>query len=188
MSNDKLGKILIALGAFAGVVALWMKRSTTTSVPVLYPEQIANQNDYMATNTKTPRGYRNNNPLNIRISSSNWLGKIPVDKNTDGVFEQFETMAHGYRAAMVLLRNYVNKYKCDTLAKIITRWAPANENNTAGYIKRVSKSMGVPADTFINPYSQALMSSLVRAMSLVENGTKIQPDDNAIREAWELYA
>ena len=190
MSNAEIGKILLAGGLVAGLVAIVMgKRSTTasSSQPV-YTDQTSNIHDDMDTNTKLPRGYRNNNPLNIRISGNNWQGKIPVSENTDGVFEQFETMAHGYRAAMVLLRNYINRYKCDTLAKIITRWAPPKENNTQGYIERVAKSMGVPSDTFINPYSQALMSSLVYAMSLVENGTKITPPQDAIREGWELYA
>ena len=47
------------------------------------------------------RGYRNNNPLNIRIDKKNpWLGR--VIPNTDGEFEQFTSMAYGYRAAMVL--------------------------------------------------------------------------------------
>ena len=38
-------------------------------------------------NTTLPRGYRNNNPLNIRYSRNNtWIGK--VTPNTDGAFEQ----------------------------------------------------------------------------------------------------
>ncbi|MCA9329527.1 hypothetical protein KDA11_02695, partial [Candidatus Saccharibacteria bacterium] len=40
------------------------------------------------TNTPgTPRGIRNNNPGNIRISNNQWRGKIPVSQNTDGSFE-----------------------------------------------------------------------------------------------------
>ena len=40
-------------------------------------------------NSGDPRGFRNNNWLNIRISNNNWQGKRT--DNTDGAFEQFET-------------------------------------------------------------------------------------------------
>ena len=46
----------------------------------------------------TPRGIRNNNPLNIRINGTKWEGLCPVQ--TDKSFFQFRTMAHGYRAAI----------------------------------------------------------------------------------------
>ena len=141
----------------------------------------------MQTNTKIPHGYRNNNPLNIRLSSEPWQGKIPEEQNTDGVFEQFESMAYGYRAAMVLLRNYVNEHNCNTLAKIITRWAPPKENRTADYINNVSKSMGLSPDTYINPYSKVQMTSLVYAMSISENGRNIMPDTDSINKGWNLY-
>ena len=189
MSNNELSGLLIGGGIVAGVLALLVgKRAQAANVTITHPEQDANQDQDMETNTKLPRGYRNNNPLNIRISSSDWEGKVPVAQNTDGVFEQFTEMAYGYRAAFVLLRNYINKYGCDTIAKIITRWAPEEDgNNTQRYIERVCKSMGLPADTYINPYSESLMSSLVYAMSLVENGTKIKPDEQAISQGWNYY-
>ncbi len=59
-------------------------------------------------NTNLPRGYRNNNPLNLRISSSSWLGKVA--DNTDGVFEQFSDIRYGYRAAIKTIRNYITRY------------------------------------------------------------------------------
>ena len=52
-------------------------------------------------NTKV-RGYRNNNPLNIRISGNNWIGEIKP--SGDKSFCQFETMAYGFRAAMCCIR------------------------------------------------------------------------------------
>jgi hypothetical protein len=36
-----------------------------------------------------PRGWRNNNPGNVVISSAKWVGK--VEFNSDGKFEQFDT-------------------------------------------------------------------------------------------------
>ena len=147
--------------------------------------QITHTADDMQTNTNIPRGYRNNNPLNIIISSQAWKGK--VTPNTDGRFEQFESMAYGYRAAFVILRTYVNKYNCDTLAKIITRWAPPSENKTTSYIQSVCSITGFKQGEYINPYSETQMESLVYAMSIVENGRKVMPDIQAINQGWQLY-
>jgi hypothetical protein len=46
---------------------------------------------------KTPRGIRNNNPLNIRHSADQWQGACEEQK--DKSFVQFKSMAYGYRAA-----------------------------------------------------------------------------------------
>lgn len=87
----------------------------------------------MNTKIKTPLAVRNNNPLNIRFSPmNNWLGQIGSNKG----FCVFDTMEHGFRAALVLLCNYQRK-GYDTVSKIITHWAPASENNTKAYIDYV---------------------------------------------------
>ena len=77
------------------------------------------------------RGIRNCNPLNIRIGN-NWKGERPT--NSDGVFEQFTDMRYGLRAAFILIRRYITKYKLCTIRAIISRWAPETENLTMAYI------------------------------------------------------
>lgn len=130
------------------------------------------------------RGYRNNNPLNIRISSANnWEGKVLP--NTDGVFEQFRTMAYGYRAALLLIRNYILAGH-NTVAKIISRWAPANENNTTAYINAVCSKTGFAPTTTIGAYNEDMMVKLVYAMAIVENGSTPLPVVADIREGWKL--
>ena len=193
MSNTDLSRLLYGFGIFAGVSALcWYKRELredvpqTSNKPIEHPEQTANQTEDMSTNTSLPRGYRNNNPLNIRISQNAWKGKIPLAENTDGTFEQFRSMAYGYRAAMKLIQTYIRKYNCHTLAQIISRWAPPSENYTASYIANVANRMGIEPTDYINPSNGYQMKELVRAMSYSENGTKIEPDDSAIQEAWTL--
>lgn len=52
----------------------------------------------------TPRGLRNNNPLNIRRSADLWQGLRK--EQSDPEFFQFESIAWGYRAAFVVLRTY----------------------------------------------------------------------------------
>lgn len=92
---------------------------------------------------KITRGMRNNNPFNIRKSSNNWYGKIP---GKDKEFEVFDTAVHGYRAGLVLLRTYYIKYRCDTIRKVIERFAPSSENNTVAYIDWLSRCTGFDAD------------------------------------------
>lgn len=75
-----------------------------------------------------PRGLRNNNPGNIRNSdATDWQGEVPASKKQDNTFEEFEDMAHGYRALIKLLQNYRRKYGCQTIADFISRWAPRTE-------------------------------------------------------------
>ena len=136
---------------------------------------------------KLPRGYRNNNPLNIRINpANNWLGKVAVENNTDGVFEQFVAMEYGYRAALKLIQNYINNNGLNTVAQIIAKWAPNNENNTAGYIQRViGINQWTPAK-MIDPQNASDMADLVYAMAIVENGNTILPDYKQIWSGWAM--
>lgn len=120
----------------------------------------------------TPRGIRNNNPLNIRRNNTKWEGLRPVQE--DKSFFQFRTMAYGYRAAIKTLHTYYNKYALKTIRRIIHRWAPPCENDTENYIKVVAECSGISPDAEINIYDQQQMIALVSAMSYMENG--VEPD------------
>ena len=131
---------------------------------------------------KETRGYRNANPLNIRINSDKFQGE--VQPSADKEFKQFETAAYGYRAAFRVLRTYINNYKCDTIRKIISRWAPKSENHTENYIKVVSERSGIPADDPIYADSREMMIRIVAAMSYVENGREAEMGD--VIRGWEM--
>lgn len=135
-----------------------------------------------ATKEVLPRGFRNNNPLNIRIGNV-WLGEVlhPSDPN----FEQFISMKYGLRAAFVLLRRYIWHYKRQTIAAIISAWAPSNENNTNRYIDMVSQLMGIAPDAPIDYSDKDTMVKLVQAMCVVENGRPL-PDEKLIHQAYEM--
>lgn len=128
------------------------------------------------------RGYRNNNPCNIRISTDKFQGEI--QPSGDKEFKQFETMAYGYRAAFRILRTYINSYKCDTIRKIISRWAPKSENHTENYIRVVSERTGIPADDPVYADNREMMVRIVAAMSFVENGREAEMAD--VIRGWEL--
>lgn len=129
------------------------------------------------------RGYRNNNPCNIRISTDKFQGE--VQPSADKEFKQFETMAYGYRAAFRILRTYINNYKCDTIRKIISRWAPPKDrNHTENYIKVVSERSGIPENDIVYPDNREMMVRIVAAMSFVENGREAIMSD--VIRGWEL--
>lgn len=116
---------------------------------------------------KTPRGIRNNNPLNIRIGNT-WLGEVP--NPTDSDFEQFVHVKYGLRAAFCILRRYIRRYKRNTIRKIVTAWAPSSENNTERYIELVCKFGCLDPDVEIHYEDSTTMCSLVQAMARVEVG------------------
>lgn len=89
-----------------------------------------------------PRGYRNNNPGNIRFNPANdWIGHIGVDS---GGFVIFDKMEHGIRAMGKLIDSY-QRQGFLSIEQIINRWAPENENDTGRYIENVVNWTGYPA-------------------------------------------
>ena len=134
----------------------------------------------------TPRGIRNNNPLNIRKSKDKWKGLRAQQQ--DAAFCQFENMEWGWRAAFWLLtRTYYHTYRLFTIRTIIQKWAPPHENNTASYIANVSKMTGIGADDPIGiPSDQpARWMMLGAAMAIQENGAN-SIDYFAMLRGWEL--
>lgn len=123
------------------------------------------------TKKKLPRGIRNNNPLNIRIGN-NWRGE--VSDPTDKQFEQFVSMEYGVRAAFIIIRNYIKKYKLNTIEKICSRWAPSSENNTSMYINAVVNMSGIPRRRELKFEDFEDMSNLFKGMCYAENGLIIK--------------
>ena len=118
-----------------------------------------------------PRGIRNNNPLNIRNSADKWQGLSTLQEDRE--FFQFVSMEYGWRAAFVILcRTYYGKYGLKTIRDIVSRWAPAKENNTEAYIRHVSDYTGIaPNKVLGSPKEQPTQWLLIGyAMAVVENG------------------
>lgn len=130
-----------------------------------------------------PRGLRNNNPGNIRISSVNYQGEIKPSKDT--AFKQFESMPYGYRAMFMLLYTYQKRHGLHTIRQIMGRYAPPNENHTDGYINRVAKDSGFDPDTRIDTTTKSTMIPIVSAMSHVENG--IPAIMEYVEAGWKMF-
>lgn len=116
----------------------------------------------------TPRGIRNHNPLNIR-KGNNWQGEDP--NGNDAEFETFINDAYGFRAGFRIIHNgFKATPRRDTIRKIITRWAPPNENNTENYINIVSARSKIHPDAKLAYQDVGRMVDVVRAMAFVETG------------------
>lgn len=128
-----------------------------------------------------PRGLRNNNPGNIRKNSDVFQGEVSPSRDKE--FKQFKTMPYGYRAVFKILSNYYRIYRLTTIRKMIGRWAPENENNTAAYVSLVSSYAGIgPDDTISFDWEQ--MIRIVAGMSRVENGREAVMSD--VIAGWNL--
>ena len=129
----------------------------------------------------TPRGIRNNNPLNIRIGNT-WLGER--QNPTDPAFEEFVTIEYGLRAAFCILRRYIRRYHKQTVPDIVSTWAPASENNTQRYIDIVCQRSGITPTQPIQYEDAVTMCKLVEAMAFVECGQSI--DGKKIEQGYKM--
>ncbi len=126
---------------------------------------------------KTPRGIRNNNPGNIRYGkfAQSW-GAIAQD---DKGFAVFADPSTGENAEIALLGTYL-KNKHDTIRKIISRYAPASENDTHAYIGAVSRQTGLTPDAKL---TAANLGALSQAIFAHENGAKYATTNNSTHSA-----
>ena len=138
------------------------------------------------------RGIRNNNPLNIKIANrNNWKGRVPVEQNTDGVFEQYVEPVYGIRAALKLLLKYIRD-GYNTVPKIITRWCPPlspADNSTRIYTDYVLKALmenvdGFDRTTAIGLCDRKVLFVLMSAMCMMESRYRLSSD--MFDQAWNM--
>jgi hypothetical protein len=129
--------------------------ATSASSP---PSSIANPAD--------PRGIRNNNPGNL-----NYVGQAGATKEggPNGRFAVFQSAEAGLRALADQLRRYGTR-GINSVRAIISKFAPASENNTQAYIGSVSEGLGIGADSALDLNDPRVLQSLMGAIIKVENG------------------
>ena len=144
----------------------------------------------------TPRGIRNNNPLNIRKSGANkWQGE--ANGHPEYKFCEFTDIVWGYRAALKIICCTYRRRGWTQLSQVISKWAPQSENNTSLYFAYVLarlirkldlykvKDFTLPEPTMENA---DVYICLVHAMAVVENGKEFEDliADGEIRMAYEM--
>ena len=114
-------------------------------------------------------GERSNNPGNIRVSASKWVGKLPPEPGQ--AFERFVDPTKGIRAIAVLLMNYQDKYGLRSVRQLIGRWAPKEDSNpTDAYAEYVAGATGVTVDGDVDTHDYGTMLKMVNAIIRFENG------------------
>lgn len=120
------------------------------------------------TGRAVPRGIRNHNPGNLRRTADPWQGLAA--EQSDPAFFQFNAAKWGIRALARTLIAYQDRHGLRTIAQVIARWAPPNENDTDAYIRAVSAAVGVGAEEGIDIHDHVVLRPLVLAIIRHENG------------------
>ncbi len=116
-----------------------------------------------------PRGIRNNNPGNIRLSETVWQGQKPPPQE-DEAFVEFISALYGLRALMKTLLTYYLRYNLDTVECIINRYAPPHENATDSYAFSVARTLKIKHTESLDLKDRKTLVALARAIVLHENG------------------
>lgn len=205
-----MNKKIVIIGLVA-VLLLFATTSNASNTDDLDPSTMSN---YLGNNNYT-RGIRTNNPLNIKKGNRAYYGKIPLSQNTDAINEQFEAFPFGIGAAIKHIReryitgtlgripNCVGQTMIppyNTILKIANVWAPKgcdpgpnipNGNQPDEYAAFVSRDSGFDKNMIIDGNNYEVMSGVLKAMCLFENGTKYRNTvfanwDNEFRIAWTV--
>ncbi len=161
----KHARTIFIVSGVAVVAAIFLRKQNAAAATV--SDVVLQPLDYVGANLNfTVKGLRNNNPGNIRFNPANkWTGQVGDDGTGYAVFDEME---NGIRAMAKLLRNYIASGR-NSARKIVTSWAPANENNTSAYIASIVSQTGYPADAPLQPTDDVLIA-LMRAITRHENG------------------
>ena len=126
------------------------------------------------------RGFRNNNPLNIRHGVSRWVGRAKEQNDPD--FVTFTSMPMGYRAGWKQMETYRLRFleqdETYNLCNIIHRWAPPGDgNDTTAYIHSILRILEKQGGVEClcrpdSPNGAPVMARILAAMTCIENGIK----------------
>lgn len=117
-------------------------------------------------NSALPRGIRNNNPGNFKMSSAAWQGKIPQQDNTDGTFQQYYYFPMGVRMMIKELKNNYINAGYNTIDSILDRYDPPGNPNYKSYVSQRT-GFGINDPLIAD---KKTLKSLVQAITRFENG------------------
>lgn len=154
---QKVQPIAGAQGAMQGNAAATAAGSAQFKPVQVYDpqsQQMVYSNEAAVTNPSAPAPLRNNNPGAMMPG---------------GKLASYPDMQTGLAALDTNLQSY-GKSGVNTIAGVIGKWAPPNENNTSAYIADVSQRLGIPPNQKIDLSNPLQRQALSTAISLHENG------------------
>nr|WP_232811110.1 lytic transglycosylase domain-containing protein [Serratia proteamaculans] len=127
-----------------------------------------------AQSASAPRGIRNNNPGNLNYVGQNGAA---LENHATPRFARFNSAFEGFSALGKQIKAYYNGtskaagyQKLQSVEAIISRFAPASENNTQGYIDKLSKMLGVGRGDSLNIHDPQVLATLMNGITQIENG------------------
>lgn len=123
----------------------------------------------------------------------NFVGQrgATLEDDPDARFAKYKTPYEGLRGTVRQLMLYfdgksraVGNRKLQTVQDIVKAWAPSADNNdTKGYVKRVSEKLSVSPTEIINLNDPEMMYALMNAMSKEEIGKQLPYDKSLVMAA-----
>lgn len=118
-------------------------------------------------------GERINNPGNLEFAHQKGAS---LDIFNNHKFATFKTAQEGMDALSRQIGLNFNRDKLNNISKLITHYAPPNDNNTAAYIATLAKKLGVGATQALNLNDAEMRKKLMEAMVTVEQGRNSYPE------------
>lgn len=146
----------------------WLKDKTGISI------NLDEEPEQHAQSASAPRGIRNNNPGNLNYVGQNGA---TLENHATPRFARFNSAFEGFAALGKQIKAYYNGtskaagyQKLQSVEDIISRFAPASENNTQGYINKLSKMLGVGRGDSLNIHDPQVLATLMNGITQIENG------------------
>ncbi|ENG6107593.1 lytic transglycosylase [Serratia liquefaciens] len=146
----------------------WLKDKTGISI------NLDEEPKQHAQSASAPRGIRNNNPGNLNYVGQNGA---TLENHATPRFARFNSAFEGFAALGKQIKAYYNGtskaagyQKLQSVEDIISRFAPASENNTQGYINKLSKMLGVGRGDSLNIHDPQVLATLMNGITQIENG------------------
>jgi len=118
------------------------------------------------------KGMKNNNPFNLKDTTSAWEGVITPTLNPP--WEQFKTMDYGIRAGVINLKGLLAKDSINNLTTLVKTYS---EDNWEAYVNYLVKAVGIPSNVRMlgqNPTQKnEMLLTLASSIVEFENGKDV---------------
>lgn len=177
MKTDNLVSLVIAtiIGIISIIVIRLRKKSAIMDLKGLKyaATSMVTKMIGMAKNTKCPLNITDSTRYDFRYQTG-----------TIGRFVKFATIEHGLRACIKLLWFHYRYNNCNTIEKMVYKWAPPEDkNDTELYVKNVATGCDYPRDKVFD-YNPRFVANLIIYMGKQECG--FVPTEKQMKDAWEL--
>ncbi|CAM3956630.1 hypothetical protein [Serratia silvae] len=186
--NPAQGEQPAVQGVAAPVQGVGSAVSSVPQIKVPPKNNVSNDLNIGGANARN-RTFRNNNFGNLQFVGQEGAELEAPNAKGEQRFAKFDSPEEGFRALANQLSSYaegtskaVGYQKLDTVRGIITRFAPEGENDTEGYIKQLSKTLGVRESDRLDLGNADVMTKVMRQIATVEGGAP-QVSDEFIKTA-----